>query len=91
MRTPVPLGRQYCTLFELSQKGGQIWQKKATIEQKRQLLNFVFLNLKLKDGNVEPTLKNGFDVIFKYAKNGNWLGDRDLNPDRRDQNPQSYH
>ena len=77
-------------IFELSQKGGQIWQKKATIEQKRQLLNFVFLNLKLKDGKVEPTLKNGFDVIFKYAKNGNWLGDLDLNQDKRSQNPLSY-
>lgn len=68
-------------IFELSQKGREIYKKKASDIEKRELLQFVFLNLSLKDKKVNYTAHNGFEVIAERAKDGNWLGDRDLNPD----------
>lgn len=60
-------------IFELSQKGRELYEKKALVEEKRELLQFVFLNLTLKDGKVNYTAHNGFEVVAKRAKDGNWL------------------
>lgn len=60
-------------LFELSQKGRELYQKKATMEEKRELLQFLFLNFSLKDEKVNYTAHNGFEVIAKRAEDGNWL------------------
>ena len=74
-------------IFEISQKGRELYEKRATLEEKREILNFVFSNLKIKDGIVDPVYQNGFEVIALHAKNDTWLGDRDSNPNTRDQNP----
>ncbi len=78
-------------IFELSQRGAEIYQNKATDEEKRELLNFVFLNFKLKEEKLNPTPQNGFEVIASRAKDGNWLRDRDSNPDIQIQILKSYH
>lgn len=65
-------------IFELSQQGGEIYQRKAITEEKREFLNFVFLNLKLKNEKVIPTLQNGFEVVALRAKNQDWLPLKDL-------------
>lgn len=66
-------------LFELSQKGAQLYQKMALLEEKREFLNFVFSNLRLKNEKVYPGFKNGFQVIAKRAEDGNWLRGMDSN------------
>ena len=78
-------------IFELSQKSSQLFEKRATAEEKRQILNFIFSNLQLKDGNLVPTYHNGFELVANRAKTGNWLGDRDSNPSIQVQNLTSYH
>ncbi len=78
-------------IFELAQKGRQIYEDMTLQEEKRELLNFIFSNIKLKDEKLVPSLHNGFEVIAARAKDGNWLPSRDSNPNKRDQNPLSYH
>lgn len=77
-------------LFELSQMGKNLYQNYATWEEKRELLNFVFSNLKIKDEKIIPTYQNGFQLLAGRAKNQNWLRSRDSNPNKRIQNPLSY-
>ncbi len=66
-------------IFELSQKARQIYEKRANLEQRRALLNFVFSNLTLRDGNLMPVYKNAFQIIAARAENKNWLGRKDSN------------
>ncbi len=61
-------------LFELSQKGPGLYSERALPEEKRELLNFLFLNIKLKDEKLIPTFQNGFEVIARHAKDQSWLG-----------------
>lgn len=77
-------------LFELSQKGSELYESKAVPEEKRELLNFVFLNFKLKGEKLNPTAHNGFEVIASRAKTGDWLRDRDSNPNTSLQGAVSY-
>lgn len=72
-------------IFELSQKAAQLYEKKATQDDKRQLLSFIFSNLELKDGNIVPTYHNGFQLVANRAKSGNWLGGMDTARLRRAQ------
>ncbi|KKR13385.1 MAG: Resolvase [Candidatus Woesebacteria bacterium GW2011_GWA1_39_21b] len=78
-------------LFELAQKGREIYQKITDFDEKRELLNFVFSNLKINGEKVVPTPHNGFETIALRAKEGNWLRSRDSNPNFRGQNPACYH
>lgn len=55
-------------IFELSQMGHEIYETKATMEEKREFLNFVFLNLKLEGEKIVPTFQNGFEVVALRAK-----------------------
>lgn len=61
-------------LFELSQRGSELYESKALPEEKKELLNFVFLNFKLNGEKLNPTAHNGFEVIASRAKSGAWLG-----------------
>ncbi len=76
-------------IFELAQKGDKVYENLKIKQDKRDLINFVFLNLKFDGENIVPTYKNGFEVVAEVAKNDNWLGVRDSNPDNWDQNPES--
>jgi len=62
-------------IFEISQRGRHIYENKALLEEKRELLNFVFSNFKLKEEKIVPTLHNGFEIVAARAKDGNWLRD----------------
>lgn len=77
------------SIFELAQKGGEIYQKLAKQEEKKELLNFIFLNLQLKEEKVYFTPHNGFEVVALRAKDDNWLRDRDSNPGYLGQNQAS--
>jgi phosphoheptose isomerase len=60
-------------LFELAQKGRELYEKQASLSEKKELLNFVFSNLKINGDKVVPTAHNGFEVIALRAKDGNML------------------
>lgn len=77
-------------IFELAQKGREIYEDKLLMEEKKELLNFVFLNLKIKDKLLTPSFKNGFEVIAKRAEDGNWLPDMDSNHGKQIQSLLSY-
>lgn len=69
-------------IFELAQKGREIYEKLLTLEEKRELLHFVFSNLKLKDEKIVPTFHNGFEIVAERAKSGNMQGRRDSNSEK---------
>ena len=77
-------------LFELSQMGKELYENYATKEEKRELLNFIFSNLKLKDERLIPTYQNGFQLLAARANSSTQLRSRDSNPNKRIQNPLSY-
>src|SRR3990172_7869690 len=54
------------------------------------LLKLVLSNCAIDRSTLYPTYRKPFALIFQAAPNGNWLGGRDSNPDRRIQSPQSY-
>ena len=63
------------SIFELAQVGREVYEKQATDNEKRELLNFVFSNFKLNEEKLVPTPHNGFEVVFARAQKGNWLPD----------------
>jgi len=69
-------------IFELAQKGRTIYDKKLLMNEKRELLNFVFSNLKLDGETLTPSLKNGFQIVASRAQKGNWLPGMDSNHNR---------
>jgi hypothetical protein len=60
-------------IFELAQKGRSVYENLQHMNEKRELLNFVFSNLKILDGKVIPSFHNGFEVVASRVKDGNWL------------------
>ena len=52
----------------------------ARTSEKRELINLVFWNLKLKGQRLVYTLHLPFDMFMKSAKNGEWWAWQDLNP-----------
>lgn len=62
-------------LFELSQRGKDLYVNYATKEEKRELLNFIFSDIKIKDEKVIPTYQNGFQILASRANSGDWLRD----------------
>lgn len=54
-------------VLNLAKRAYEIFQK-AKIEEKRQLLNFVFQNFQLKGKKLEFTLRKPFDVILQAKK-----------------------
>lgn len=63
----------------------------GTEEEKRDLLLFTSSNRVLRNGKLVITPKTPYDLVVNLPSRTTWLGDRDSNPNRRDQNPQSYH
>lgn len=60
-------------IFEIAQNGRRVYAKLKLMNEKRDLLNFVFSNLKIRDGKVIPSYHNGFEVVASRAKDGDWL------------------
>lgn len=77
-------------IFELAQKGKEIYETKLLINEKRELLSFVFSNLKIKDGKVIPSFHNGFDVVAMRVKSDNGLSSLDSNQNKQIQSLLSY-
>lgn len=80
-------------LMELASRAYELFEF-SKVEQKRQLINFVLSNSKLKGKTLEFDLRKPFDVFtnLKNAKNRSvWLGREDSNLCLRIQSPPSYH
>ena len=67
-------------LLELSTKAKEIYLKRHLPEDKRRLLNLIFLNLTIRDGFVFKTYKKPFQIISERVKTNTVRGRRDLNP-----------
>ena len=53
--------------------------ERSNIEQKRQLVAFVFSNLRLKGKKLGCSLRSPFDLMVDRPEYASWLGDLDLN------------
>jgi len=60
------------TLLNLCSRAPELFES-SKVEQKRQLINFLLSNLKLRDKNLEFTLKKPFDVLVNLDYRSNWL------------------
>jgi site-specific DNA recombinase len=78
-------------IFELSQKGREIYETKASMEEKREFLSFVFSNIKLDGEKIVPTFHNGFEVVALRAKTDNVQGWKESNPRHSFWRARSYH
>ena len=76
-------------ILELANKAHFLYVRQKPAEQAK-LLKMVLSNCAVDRSSLYPAYRKPFELIFKAAKNENWLGGRDSNPDRRIQSPQSY-
>jgi site-specific DNA recombinase len=77
------------SLISLASHAAELFERSKT-EQKRQLLAFVFSNLKLRGKKLEFSLRSPFDLMVDRASYPSWLGDLDSNQDSRSQSPMFY-
>lgn len=66
------------SLFSLASKAYDIFES-SKIEQKRQLIAFVFSNLTLRGAKLAYSLRNPFHLITGKRSYQDWLGDLDSN------------
>ena len=62
----------------------------SKVEQKRQLIAFVFSNLKLRGKKLEYTMRSPFNLLVNCPDHSGWLGDVDSNHGKQSQNLLSY-
>jgi hypothetical protein len=68
------------TLISVASRAADIFERSKT-EQKRQLVAFVFSNLKLRGKKLEFSLRSPFDLMVNRATYAEWLGNLDSNQD----------
>jgi hypothetical protein len=61
------------SLISLASRAGELFERSKT-EQKRQLIDFVFSNLRLKGKQLEFSLRSPFDLMVKRESYTSWLG-----------------
>lgn len=65
-------------LLDISTRAFELYES-SKLDQKRQLLNFMFSNLKLEGKKLVFNLKKPFDVLVNLQKTSNWLPGADSN------------
>jgi site-specific DNA recombinase len=60
------------SLISLASRAGELFER-STIEQKRQLIAFVFSNLRLRGKKLEFSLRSPFDLMVNRATYTSWL------------------
>ncbi|MBM2821234.1 MAG: recombinase [Candidatus Berkelbacteria bacterium] len=65
-------------LLDISTRAYELYES-SKLDQKRQLLNFMFSNLKLEGKKLIFNLKKPFDVLVGLSKTSNWLPGSDSN------------
>jgi site-specific DNA recombinase len=64
---------------------------RQTEEERARLLKTVCSNYTASDGSITLQMRSPFDALAKAAESGDWLGDRESNPDSSVQSRLSYH
>jgi hypothetical protein len=62
------------TLISVASRAAELFERSNT-EQKRELLAFVFPNLRLRGKTLEFSLRSPFDLMVDRADHASWLGD----------------
>ena len=62
------------SLISVASRAAAIFERSKT-EQKRQLIAFVFSNLRLKGKKLEFALRSPFDLMVNRPNYASWLGD----------------
>jgi len=62
------------SLISVASRAAAIFER-SKIEQKRQLIAFVFSNLALKGKKLEFSLRSPFDLMVNRRSYASWLGD----------------
>ncbi len=68
------------SLISLASRAADLFER-SNIDQKRQLLAFVFSNLRLRGRKLEFSMRSPFDLMVGRADYPDWLGDLDSNQD----------
>lgn len=68
-------------LVTLASKAWDIFQS-STIDEKRQLIGYVFSNLEMEGANLRYTLKTPFNLFINMGDHQKWRPLRDSNPCR---------
>ena len=77
------------TLISAASRAADIFER-SNIDEKRQLVAFVFSNLRLRGKKLEFALRSPFDLTVDRPDYASWLGRQDSNLRSRDQNPVPY-
>jgi hypothetical protein len=72
------------SLISLASRAAELFER-SKIEQKRELIAFVFSNLRLRGKTLEFSLRSPFDLMVNLQGHSGWLGDLDSNQDWRSQ------
>lgn len=67
------------TAFQILSKAYELFEV-SKIEQKRRLINFIFLNLRLNGEKLEYTLQKPFNLIVNLDSHPSWRAGWDSNP-----------
>jgi hypothetical protein len=67
------------SLISLASRAAELFERSKT-EQKRQLVAFVFSNLRLKGKKLEFSLRSPFDLMINRASYSSWLAFLDSRP-----------
>ena len=67
-------------LISVASRAAEIFERSKT-EEKRQLIAFVFSNLRLSGKKLEFSLRSPFDLMVGREDYPSWLGDLDSNQD----------
>lgn len=59
--------------------------------EKREVLRALLSNCTMNDGTLTVTMRSPYGALAKMRESGDWLGDRDSNPDSSVQSRLSYH
>ena len=66
------------SVISVASRAAELFERSKT-EQKRQLIAFVFSNLRLKGKKLEFSLRSPFDLMVNQGGYQGWLGDLDSN------------
>lgn len=82
--------RRARTPLELVQRAARQYVAQP-MNEKARLLKILCSNYTVNDGSITVSMRSPFDALAKAAESGDWLGDRDSNPDSAVQSRLSYH
>ena len=78
-------------VLSVARRAKTIFEKSSDIAGKRTFLTYILQNPTLNEKTLGFTLRSPFNLVLELADSPLWLGDRDSNSNKQDQNLLSYH